>query len=77
MNSIGTNTSCIGAVHALPTGKITRAATRNAKTVSPRASSESGRLAWASAATSPATTRNKAAAAASVISIRLPARRSE
>ena len=69
-NSIGTNASCVGAVHELPTGYCTRAAIRYVTTVSARAETERARGAGLSPASRPAATTKITAVPASVTSSR-------
>src|SRR3954449_10812086 len=66
-NSIGTNTSWVGAVHALPTGYRTRSAARYATTVTTRAATEKERAEVANAASAIAAAIKAMAADASVI----------
>ena len=53
MNSIGTNTSCVGAVHELPTGYCTRPAIRYAITVTTNGQAENDRVEELKAASAP------------------------
>src|SRR3954463_2223435 len=69
-NSIGTNASCVGAVHALPTGYRTSPAATYATTVTTRADTETERAEEPNTANATATAMNAAAADASVISRR-------
>ena len=69
-NSIGTNTSCVGAVQALPTGYCTPRAITYVTTITVNAQAEKWRTEGASTANAAAATTKVAAPAVSVMSRR-------